>query len=360
MGTLHLASLAKDPRWSLLIKQSNELRYLGPRNMASATTTTDAAEMQPIVMTREQFSQLGQLITGSHADNKDFQRLQQAAAGIDRCDGVVPEHVRAWIRDLDGWQSEEVSDQFMIKLAKATTTGDLLEEIRARVNDRADGIKNWLNLRAHIVKHFLSACEDIKLQTHLETIRQRKGESTPAYIRRFRSDANRAYGTGARAATEETRVVASFLRGLADRLFAERLYRTGRVATLESAIKVALEKEAEREKMEQMLRSRDEEPVETGVLDATGQLLGLIDTMRKRLEQVTTRLAKIEASKELKQPPKVKKGQWKQGRSGAKRPAHKWDSQGRPLCSWCGEVGHMYRECNDRSKQRPSPSQGGQ
>ena len=191
----------------------------------------DPAHAQPLVMTREQFNQLGQLLASAHADNKTFQRLQHAAAGIDRCDGVVPEHVRTWIRAMDGWQSEAVTDSFMLDLAKATATGELLEEIRTRVNDTTDGgihaIEDWATRRAHVVEHFLSACEDVKLQTQLETTKQRTGETTPAYIRRFRTDATRAYGTTARAPTEENRVVASFLRGLSDRQFAERLY-TGR------------------------------------------------------------------------------------------------------------------------------------
>ena len=67
-------------------------------------------ETQPTVMTREQVNQLGQLIASNHEDSKTFQKLQHAASGVDRCDGVVPEHVRTWIRTLDGWQSEKVSD----------------------------------------------------------------------------------------------------------------------------------------------------------------------------------------------------------------------------------------------------------
>ena len=104
----------------------------------------------------------------------------------------------------------------------------VLEEIKARVSDQTGGgmysIEGWTRLRAHIVDHFLPACEDVKLQTQLETAKQGMGEATPAYMRRFRADANRAYGTKVRPATEENRVVASFLHGLADRQFVERLY----------------------------------------------------------------------------------------------------------------------------------------
>jgi hypothetical protein len=154
-------------------------------------------------MTRAQFEQLGGLITAAHTDTKEFQKLLHAAASIDRCDGLLPEQVRLWIRALDGWQSEAVSDDFMLGLAKATATGDLLEEIRSHVNAEAPhNIEDWESLREHVMNHFLSACETIKLQTKLETIKQRSGETTPTYIRRFRADASRAYGTTPRAPTE--------------------------------------------------------------------------------------------------------------------------------------------------------------
>ncbi len=328
--------------------------------------TTGMAGVQPIVMTTEQFNQLGQLIATNHADSQNFQKLQQAAAGIDRCDGLVPEHVRTWIRALDGWQSEKVTDAFMMDLAKSTTAGDLLEDIRTRTNDATDGglhaIDDWHNLRAHVVEHFLSACEDIKLQTQLESTRQRMGETTPAYIRRYRADARRAYGVKPRAATEESRVVASFLRGLTDRQFAERMYRTGRVTTLDAAVKTALEKEAERERMEQMLRSRGEEPMEVGAVEATGRLIGLMDKMQRSIEQVTTRLSKIEARKEAQpapRPQQVAPKQQRRDRKSGRRPDHKWDDKGRPICNSCGKSGHVYRECPAR-RTSVSLTSGGQ
>ena len=45
----------------------------------------------------------------------------------------------------------------------------------------------------------------------------------------------------------------SFLRGLADRKFVESMFKSGRINTLAAATAVTLEKEAERERMEQML-----------------------------------------------------------------------------------------------------------
>ena len=64
-------------------------------------------------------------------------------------------------------------------------------------------------------------------------------------------------------------MVASFLRGFADRTFAELLFHTGKVTTLTEALSTALEKEAERESLEQVLQIKGQETVEVDVVNKT-------------------------------------------------------------------------------------------
>ena len=52
----------------------------------------------PLVMTFEQINQLTTLFADAHKDNRSRTVLLQAANGIDRCDGAIPENTRAWIR----------------------------------------------------------------------------------------------------------------------------------------------------------------------------------------------------------------------------------------------------------------------
>ena len=141
---------------------------------------------------------------------------------------------------------------YSISLAKHTTSGDLLDEVRRGCNDTSSPVTTWQQLRGRILELFLSASESLKLQAMLETTTQQNGEAISTYVRRFRPEAQRAYSQQ-REASEEFRVVSGFLRGFRDRHFAARIFRKGRIGTLAEATTSALELEAEREKMEQML-----------------------------------------------------------------------------------------------------------
>lgn len=85
-------------------------------------------------MTAEQYQHLASLFAQSHRENKEEARLVRATAAIDRCDGSVPERTRRWIRALDGWSGESVTDNFLLNLAKSAGAGDLLGEVRRWIN----------------------------------------------------------------------------------------------------------------------------------------------------------------------------------------------------------------------------------
>ena len=99
----------------------------------------------------------------------------------------------------------------MISLAKHITSGDLLEEIRQWCNTEL-AVNTWAGLKAKVHEHFLSACENLKLQAILEQATQKNGETTSAYIHHFKAEAQCAY-IGDRAPSEEYRVVSIFFCG---------------------------------------------------------------------------------------------------------------------------------------------------
>ena len=91
----------------------------------------------PVVLTAGQLMELTNIFQQTHLENKQEARLTQAATAIDQADGSVPAYTRTWIPALDGWSTEAVDNAFLIRLAKQTATGDLLEEVRRWTNPRA-------------------------------------------------------------------------------------------------------------------------------------------------------------------------------------------------------------------------------
>ena len=258
------------------------------------------------IISPQQFEALTNIYVQTTLQQTELQVLTQAAANIDRCDGAHPTHMRMWLRAIDGWATEkDIEKAFLLELCKHTATGDLLDEIR-RLTNPPSQLASWPDLRKELVSHFLSACEELRLQAQLEVLKQQLGETTSAYIRRFRTHASRAYSL-ARSASEEDRVVGAFLRGFADRHFAERLFRKGSIKTLNEAIEAAFLLEADREKMEQILHSQGHEPMEVGPLNTTVPDLGkVLASITKSIDALSTRIQKAESHNAPASPPSPK------------------------------------------------------
>ena len=228
----------------------------------------------------------------------------------------------------------------------------------------------WQQLRNRVLEQFLSACETLKLQTMLEATTQHTGETIPAYVRRFKAEAQRAYTTP-REGSEEFRVVSSFLRGLRDRHFAERVFRKGRTGSLQEVTTTTLELEAEREKMDQMLKSRGQEMMEVdsvGRKDSTDDPLA---QMQRQLQELTLRIARSEQRPSPRSTRPDHKQQWEEKRNGRNpqpqqrrqqrtttgehKPQtstpYKWTRSGQPICSFCERPGHIRRDCRRRNSR---------
>ena len=363
---------------------------------------------QPIIMTGDQYNHLAGLFANNHTEALVQAKLQRAINTVDRCDGVAPQPTREWIRSMDGWETEGCDADFIFGLVKATTTGDLLTEVRGWLH-QDQPLTTWTDLREKITENFLSACETIRLQTELESTRQKPGESASAYIRRYKLLAARAYPND-RADTDEHRVVSAFLKGFTDREFGCRLFRTGRTQTLATASVVALEKETQREKEVQIL---GHEPMEVGSGRPENvmadKLLSVIETMQRRMEQIQTGVSKNAAKLEsvdrpgppaprqnyqesprdkreyyeeppvnrreyydeprYQEPPVTKRYQRRRDTRGEVKPRSRaprqhreeppapkkrnhspqWTREGEPICLRCDKVGHMSRNCDKRS-----------
>ena len=115
-------------------------------------------------MTTEQYRQLAQLLVANSQSQFSHLKLERAATTIDRYDGSDAENTQSWIRTMDDWGEEDVDGEFVIQLAKLTSTGDQLAEIRRWVNRPDAPVSTWAELRPETPETFLSARETLKLQ----------------------------------------------------------------------------------------------------------------------------------------------------------------------------------------------------
>ena len=351
------------------------------------------ADPQLSLMSAAQYLDLKAAYLQAQQETRADQRLARAIQGIDRCDGQHPQHVRVWVRAIDGWQAEQPeAHDLHLELAKATSCSDLLDELRRLVSG---GLRTWTELRPKIIDHFLSACEEIRLQVQLETARQKNGENPAAYIRRFRTEAPRAYSS-ARGAPEEDRVIGAFLRGFSDRHFAERLFRKGPLKSLTDAINLAFEMEAQRERMDQTLRAVGQEPMEVNVAEGRNPPLQVtVDKLVMAVTGITQRLTQMDrpqstpdrkgdgrnrpaaSASRFRAPPPARpwtdrpnadqggrretrpwmdrptpgRGGRRETRPGLAGPAYQWTKEGQPICAHCKAIGHKRAECRKRQRE---------
>ena len=161
----------------------------------------------------------------------------------------------------------------------------------------------------------------------------------------------------------------SFLRGLADRKFAESVFKSGKINTLAAATAVTLEKEAERERMEQMLQKQGHEVMEVGAAAATpatattDQVVSMLETLQWRMERLTMKVAKMETRQTPAVSPRPTTTQGP--KSGERRfpNRNRWADDGRPICNGCGKVGHVSRAPQTPASYHPDctalPAVGG-
>ena len=209
--------------------------------MANATANA------PLAMTGEQFQHLANLfVTAKHriSDTGRWKVLRHSSTDV---------MARYRNEPVSGSETGRVGNgvvrrgtDFLFDLIKKTTYGNLRQTTKTWLS-QTDPAITWSQLREKVSHQFLSSVEQMKMQMALEGAKQKPDETTAAYIRRFVIDTDRTHPT-MRSASDEVRVVSSMLKGLTDRKLAGQVCDADEVDTLADASKVALAKEAKREK----------------------------------------------------------------------------------------------------------------
>lgn len=271
-------------------------------------------------------------------ERRDIVRHESQKVTI--CDGTAPELVRAWLRDVQTSLLHLEDVRMLHDFILATSSGSLRYELQALIEEHRDDIEQlqWDRIQNHVLAAYVSPDHAEYQKTLLRQVRQMGAENILAYNRRFREAALTAYPPP-RTPVEQREMVKLYGRGLFKHSDAKYLVAQEWPATIELAYERMQGRETGLERVRHL--DRTEEPMEVGAMGSNLEVRPKStkpldkDPLEKKLEQIMTKLAALEASQKVE---KTSKG------SIPKTPGSA--SEKRQIeCYYCHEKGHVKRSC---------------
>lgn len=273
---------------------------------------------------------------------------------IQKCDGSDPTLVRQWIQEIQ--LARGLPDNAAaVELISSSTSGAFKLELEAYLQQQDNRNDTpWQAIRTHLLQCFVSADHQEFHRGLLAKVKQQPNENILAYNRRFRQAALEAF-PGDRNVDQSRELVRLYGKGLLEPAAARKLVAEGWPATLENAFTRMTDRETAQERYSHL--GRREEPMELAAY-ATRQPLEQpkktdLDLVQRKLDQLMTKLAKMELQKSSVQPtmqyPQTPQTTYstEQGtppRMDAQLP----HSRPPPRCYNCQKLGHIARRCPNR------------
>ena len=228
------------------------------------------------------------------------------------------------------------------------TSGSLRGEIAALQEQQQEALQ-WEQIRTHVLAAFVSPDHVEYQRTLLRQVQQHPGEGILAYNRRFREAALDAF-PDPRTADQHREMVKLYGRGLKKTIDAQKLVAHDWPVTIDIAFQRMLQLETGGERFRHL--ERREEPMEvaavagkvSSTMHTSPPLVKTSETeaLLKRLEQLTTKVAKLEATQNQKQATQSQnQSKFNQNTSNYQR--GNWAEW--RTCYYCQEKGHLKRNC---------------
>ena len=287
-------------------------------------------------------------------EERQMRRAEMVAKSIVHCDGSNQDAIREWIREVDGSQDDTT---YTLVVAKLASRGPLKRAVAHYVTTNKDN-STWAKCREHIHRIFLSPREIDRLRAELKNIEQGGFETTAAYSLRFRELAESAYpptftNTGVpieRPALIEDMIVDAFVGGLTDQDMGDKLLNFGQPKNYIEAIDKIAEYDANKVKLH-LSRKRQtirvEEPMDISAISKPppqpkDELAEVKRQVSGLTAQFTKLMAVLESQPQRSPQPNTDNGSQRQPTQ------HDYTPDGRPICTYCGKVGHVQRVCRKR------------
>lgn len=297
-------------------------------------------------------------LVGHGANQEALQKIQYYASGIRKSDGTVPSEFREWLMAID-LVVPQAPNGLVMEVASNSSVGSLNQELEHYISTAMAampagppapqrGNVPWAATRAHLQAAFLSINEEENLKLELERITRAAYQQVPQFNVDFRAKAARAYPLPWNQATERI-LVRAYIRSLADRRLGGKVL-DAQPATLNAAMTRADQVAAVDEQRAQLLGP---EPMDTSALGYGSQTpappvaagSATDQKLDKLIELLTLQLAGGGSK-----PSSTRMGTPAQGRARN----FQFAPDGRPICSGCNKVGHVWRYCRSRPGAAPA------
>ena len=266
-------------------------------------------------------------------EGKNQNTIRDQCAHIERCDGLVTEDIREWLRNVNlAVQNTQGIPHNVRRIIRKTTTGQLYRAVeRWCLAQPPDGV-TWTNLSRYVQDSFLGTNEAERLRLDLAKVKQ-GADGILMFNRKYRELAEAAYGERRGAEAERT-VIRHYLTALKDHELSKKVILESNATTLAEVITYVDKMAMGLELFNTMF---EEEPMDCSMVDKEKTATDKSD-LEKKLEKQNTKIAKLQAQVQA----------MSMDRSPPSRPGR------RITCYQCGKEGHVRRDC-PKNQLRPQP-----
>ena len=311
---------------------------------------------QEMAAGHQQLMQVGQntasLLASQFQVAEERQLLMDLATQVKVTDGTCPNAVRLWIKNIDRATTHTTNMVLITKLVRKTIMGPLqfavesflTEKTTANIELSRNDI-TWSIIKPHVKQTFLPYNESELLVQKLSLVRQGTNEDLNPYKLRFLEAVEDAYPVSERTLEATRKCIKFFLKGLASSNVTSAVLR-GDPQTLEDAIRLAEKEYHFDSSLQEFITQRVEVPMDISAVPPPKP------DLEKQLQQITSKLAKLEARQDQVLPPRQYRRQQNRFHK-----ASSWTSDGNPVCYNCGVSIHISKQC--RAPRRQNQAQGG-